>query len=276
MTFLPAVGAGGLAGFRLLDKSAPQQRAAFEKTPEIKRNVEYFEANIAKAKTPEDLIKDRRLLAVALGAFGLGDEINKGAYVRKALESNTADGRSFVRRIADARYLEFAKAFGYGDLTKGTNVELESFKDDIIQRYKQVEFERAVGRADSDIRLALNFRREIGKIANGEGVDKIGVLQVLGQRPLRELLTTALGLPSSLARLDVDRQKEIVQQRLDQAFGSESVAVFKDAKKVEDAIRRFFAVKQTQSNAAALASGSGYSLLSTQGAGSANLLLSNI
>jgi hypothetical protein len=276
VTFLPAVGAGGLAGFKLLDKSAPQQRAAFEKTPEVKRNIAYFEANIAKAKTPEDLIKDRRLLTVALGAFGLGDEISKGAYVRKALESDTADGRSFVRRIADARYLEFAKAFGYGDLTKGSNVELESFKKDIIQRYKQVEFERAVGRADGDIRLALNFRREIGKIANGESADKIGVLQVLGQRPLRELLTTALGLPSGLARLDVDRQKEIVEQRMEQAFGSESVAVFKDAKKVEDAIRRFFAVKQTQSNAAALASGSGYSLLSTQGAGAGNLLLSNI
>lgn len=279
MSFTPAVGGGGLAGFKLLDRSSPQQRAAFEKSPEVKRNIEYFEANIAKAKTPDDLIKDRRLLAVSLGAFGLGDEINKGAYVRKALESNTADGRSFVRRIADARYLEFAKAFGYGDLTKGSNVELETFKKDIVQRYKQLEFERAVGRADGDIRLALNFRREIAKIASGESVDKIGVLQALGQRPVRELLTTALGLPQSLARLDVDRQKQLVEQRLEQTYGSDSAAVFKDPKNIEDAIRRFFAMKQAQANTAALTSGGGgFSLLSNQGAsgGGLNLLLSNI
>ncbi len=279
MTFTPAVGAGGLAGFRLLERSSPQQRAAFERSPEIKRNIEYFEANIAKAKTAEDLVKDRRLLAVALGAFGLGDEINKGAYVRRALESDTADGRSFVRRIADARYLEFAKAFGYGDLTNGTNVELSTFKRDIVQRYKQLEFERAVGRADGDIRLALNFRREIAKIANGDDVDKIGVLQILGQRPVRELLTAALGLPQSLARLDIDRQKQLIEQRLEQTFGSDSAAVFKDPKKIEDTIRRFFAIQQTQANAAALLSGggAGFSLLSNQGVsgGGINLLLSN-
>lgn len=278
MPFTPAVGAGGLAGFRLLEKSSLQQRAAFEKSAEIKRNVEYFEANIAKAKTPDDLIKDRKLLAVSLGAFGLGDEIGKGAYIREALRSDTSDGRSFVRRIADARYLEFAKAFGYGDLTKGTNVELETFKKDIVQRYKQLEFERAVGKADSDIRIALNFRREIAKIANGADADKIGVLQALGQRPVRELLTTALGLPQSLSRLDLDRQKQLVEQRLEQTYGSESAAVFKDTKNVEDAIRRFFAIRQTQTNPALSANGGGgLSLLSNQGAsaGGINLLLSN-
>lgn len=279
MVFTPAVGGGGLAGFKLIDRSAAQQRAAFERAPEVKRSIAYFEANIAKAKTPEDLVKDRRLLSVALGAFGLGEEIAKGAYVRKALESDTADGRSFVRRIADARYLEFAKAFGYGDLTKGSNVELDSFKADIVQRYKQLEFERAVGRADGDIRLALNFRREIAKIASGENADKIGVLQALGQRPVRELLTTALGLPASLAGLDVDRQQALVEQRIERTYGSESVAVFKDPKNIEDAIRRFFAVKQAQASSAAIASGSGggFSLLSTQGAGGGgvNLLLSN-
>ncbi|MBY0421774.1 MAG: DUF1217 domain-containing protein, partial [Parvularculaceae bacterium] len=173
MSFAPAVGAGGLAGYKLLEKSQARQQAAFEKSPVFQRNIEYFEKNIAKAKTAEDLVKDRRLLTVALGAFGLSDEVDKRAYVQKALESNTADSKSFARRIADARYLEFVKAFGYGDLTKGSNVGLDSFKKDIIARYKQLEFERAVGGVDQNIRLAMNFRREAAKIAAGETVDKI-------------------------------------------------------------------------------------------------------
>lgn len=275
MAFTPSVGAGGLSGYKLLEKSQTRQQATFERSPALQRNIEYFEKNIAKAKTAEDLVKDRRLLTVALGAFGLGDEIDKKAYIQKALQSDTADSRSFARRIADARYLEFAKAFGYGDLTKGTNVELDTFKKDIVQRYKDLEFERAVGQADGDVRLALNFKREISKIASGEDVDKIGVLQALGQRPVREVLTTALGLPSSTSQLDIDRQKQLIEQRLDKTYGDASLAVFKDERTVDDAIRRFFAIKQTQSSTSSQSIG--YSLLSNRGSGGGgvNLLLSN-
>lgn len=279
MTFTPVIGGGGLAGFRLLERSSTFQRAAFERSPEIRRNIEYFSNNIANVQSAEDLVRDRRLLTVALGAFGLGDEINKGAFLRRVLESNTADPRSFARRVADSRLLEFARTFGFGDLTNGTNVQLNTFRNDIVRRYQDLEFERAVGRADGDIRLALNFRREIAQIANGENADNIGVLQVLGQRPVREVLTTALGLPASLGRLDIDRQRAIIEQRLERTYGSSSVATFSDARIVEDTIRRFFAVRQTQTGAAGTLGGGGqFSLLSNQGAGSGggiNLLLSN-
>lgn len=277
MTFAPAVGVGGVAGYKLLQKSLARQTAAFERSPVLQRNIAYFEENVAKAKTPEDLVRDRKLLTVALGAFGLGDEIDRRAYVRKALESDTADNRSFVRRIADARYLEFAKAFGYGDLTKGSNVELDSFKKDIVARYKQLEFERAVGGVDGDIRLAMNFRREAAKIAAGENVDKIGVLQALGQRPVREFLTAALGVPQAASRLDVDKQQEFIKRGLEKTFGSESMAVFKETANVDKAIQRFFALRQSQAGSASVTGA--FSLLSTQnvgGAGGANLLLSKL
>lgn len=274
MTFSPAVGAGGLAGYKLLQKSQARQQAAFERSPTVQRNIEYFEKNIAKAKTAEDLAKDRRLLTIALGAFGLSDEIDKRAYVRKALESDTTDSKSFARRIADPRYLEFVKAFGYGDLTKGSNVALDSFKKDIVEKYKDVEFERAVGAVDGDIRLAINFRREAVKIANGESVEKIGVLQALGQRPVREFLSTALGLPASTSRLDIDKQQELFKKGLDRVFGDDSMAVFKDPDKVESAVQRFFALKQAQSGGGAASSASAALTLLQSSYGGANLLLS--
>lgn len=275
MTFAPAIGAGGLAGYRLLEKSQEKQRAAFENSSEIKRNVAYFEANIGKATTAADLVKDRKLLQVALGAFGLGDEIDKKAYLQKILEGGTTDSKAYARRVADARILEFTKTFGYGD-GGGSLVQTKAFREDIVARYKQLEFERSVGQADGDIRLALNFRREIAKIANGDKADEIGVLQALGQRPVREFLTAALGLPTSLARLDLDRQKAILEQGLKRRFGDDSVAVFKDAKKIDDAVRLFFAQRQSQSTGGASASATtALSILSGRGSGSANLLLSN-
>ena len=40
-------------------------------------------------KSAADLVADRRLLKVALGAFGLEGEIDKKAFIRKVLEEGT-------------------------------------------------------------------------------------------------------------------------------------------------------------------------------------------
>ena len=63
-----------------------------------------------------DLVADRRLLKVALGAFGLEGEIDKKAFVRKILEEGTADPASLANRLTDKSYYKLAEAFGFGDL----------------------------------------------------------------------------------------------------------------------------------------------------------------
>lgn len=275
MSFTPIVGGGGYLGYRLLQRSQDKQQAAFNRSPQITRNIAYFQANISKATTAADLVNDRRLLSVALGAFGLDDEIDKKAFVRKVLESDTTDQKSLVNRLSDPRYQAFAEAFGYGDTTKGANVTGDTFASDIVSRYKQLEFERSVGDVDPDIRLALNFKREIGDVANGASVDTAGVLQILGDGPLRQFVTAALGLPTTIANLPVDRQKQLVENGLQRAFGSKSPAVFKDSAKVDKAIQRFFALRQIQNGAQASSPAStALTLLQSTGIGGGNLFLS--
>ncbi|MBY0421575.1 MAG: DUF1217 domain-containing protein, partial [Parvularculaceae bacterium] len=106
--------------------------------------------------------------------------------------------------------------------------------------------------------------------------DKIGVLQALGQRPVREFLSTALGVPSNTSRLDVDKQQEIFKKALDRVFGDDTMAVFKDPEKIEAAVQRFFALKQLQPGSTGAASGfsAGLTLLQNANYGGANLLLS--
>lgn len=282
MVFIPAVGPGGFAGFRLVERSAARQQAAFNRQPEIQRNVDYFRANIANVTSAEDLVRDRRLLTVALAAFGLSEEVNKQAFVQRVLEGGTTEGDALARRLGDPRYLEFARAFGFGDEIGGSSVGVSNvlrpaFRDDIVQRYQQLEFERAVGNVDTDIRLALNFRREIAALSRSEDADEIGVLRVLGNRPLQEFVTSALGLPSSLARLDVDRQQEIVENGLRRVFGESSITVFQDEANVESAVRRFFAIRQAQAGPTASTPGAGaITLLQNAALGGANLFLSQI
>ncbi|MBL4872251.1 MAG: DUF1217 domain-containing protein [Rhodobacteraceae bacterium] len=241
--FQPIVPQTGYVGWRFLERTADAQRVAFEKSPELSRDLEYFKENISKATTAEALVNDRRLLKVALGAFGLEDDLNKGAYVLKALVEGTDADDSFANRMVDKRYQEFSKAFGYGN-ELGASVGRSDFAQSIIAPYKVQKFEVAVGEADESMRLAMVFVREIGEFANSDSADETAWFKVLGNPPLRQIFETAFGLPKSFGLLDVDKQRDIFQDKSRKLFGSNSLSVFKEVENIDKMLRTFFARKQ--------------------------------
>lgn len=278
MTFQPSVPLTGIGGWKLLQRTETRQREVFATSPELVRELEYFRDNITSATTADALVSDRRLLRVALGAFGLEDEIDKAALVRKALEGGSASD-SFAARLVDPKWKRFAKAFGYGDIL-GARVGREGFADTITAAYQDRRFEIAVGDSDDSLRLALNFRREISRYANGDEPDGYTWFEALGDRPVRSVLETALGFPSEFGKLDIDRQRDDMRSRLSDVTGDTSLAVFNDPEAVEKVITRFLA--RTTAAAGPSASTPGYaaltllnSALGVGGGATQGLLLSN-
>ena len=51
MSFQPTIPLSGVAGWRFLERTQPRQQAAFEKSPEVQRDVAYFEDKIASVTT---------------------------------------------------------------------------------------------------------------------------------------------------------------------------------------------------------------------------------
>ena len=242
MSFTPTIPTGGLAGWRFLERTAESQRAAFDKGAALGREIAYFKEKIGTVSSAEALVKDRRLLTVALGAFGLDGEIDKKFFVRKVLEGGTDDPRSMANRLSDPNYRKLAAAFGFGNAGGGQNAKA-GFAEAIVEQYKIRKFESAVGEVNNSMRLAMNFRREIGSLAAGSS-DNTFWYGVLGSKPLREVVQTALGLPKEFARIDVDRQKDTIRQRMGSAFGDGSAAFFKEPANVEKVITRFLARAQ--------------------------------
>ena len=101
MSYQPVVPLPGIAGWRFLERTQAKQQAAFENGAELQREIAYFEEKIAAVKTAADLVADRRLLKVALGAFGLESEIDKKAFVRKVLEEGTTAEGALATRLTD-------------------------------------------------------------------------------------------------------------------------------------------------------------------------------
>lgn len=243
MTYQPVVPTGGLVGWRYLSQTLDRQIDAFANSPVNQRDTDYFLDTISSISTPEELVSDRRLLRVALGAFGLQDDINSKAFIQKVLEGGTDDPRSLANRLADDRYTEFSKAFGFGNIT-GSETGLSEFGQKIVDRFRSSQFEVAVGQQDESMRLALNARRELADLADRPSSEDTKWFLVLGTPPLRAVFEKALALPSSFGQIDIEKQLETVKDLSSRRLGIDSFDDLKDSENMEKFVERYLLQSQ--------------------------------
>ena len=251
MTFTPALPLPGYAGWTFLKRTLPAQTQALQASPEIRRDEAYFREKIGSINTAEDLVKDRRLLKVALGAYGLDADINNRFFIRKVLEGGTLKEGSLANRLADKQYLKLADAFGFGDFSTPRN-KLSDFADKTLALYRTRQFEGAVGQQNGDYRLALNAERELGALAAKSSSNDTKWFTVLGNIPLRKVFETALRLPASIGAIDIDRQLAVFKSRADSQFGSSELSQFKDPAKLDTLVRSFLLVSEQSANSSAV------------------------
>jgi hypothetical protein len=242
MTYTPVLPLSGYAGWSLLSRTMPAQTAAFNKSPEIVRDVDYFRAKIGTVKTADQLVGDRRLLKVALGAFGLDSDIDNKAFIQKVLSDGTQSATALSSRLADKRYQQFAAAFGFDQAQPAT--QSADFANTVVTAYQNREFETAVGDQDVDLRLALNAQRELANIAANSSSETTKWLTILGSAPLSKVFQKALGLPATIGSLDLDQQLSVYQTKADAVFSSGDISQFTDSAKVNSLVKRFLTRSQ--------------------------------
>lgn len=276
MSFVPALPLSGLGGWRLLERTEENQRAAFANDPAMVREIDYFRENIAKVTSAEELVADYRLLKIALGAFGLDDDSGKQAFIQKVLESDPLDTTSFANRLVDSRYQKLASAFGFGGVT-GSKTDWSNFAEKIVEPYKSRQFDIAVGVSDDSMRLALNFRRDIPTHADGVASENAAWFAIMGDPPVRAVLEAAFNLDSSVGALDIDQQLTIFKEGAQKLFGDSDPTLFTDPENVDLAIRRFLLRREIEGGPSASTPGFAALSLLQGGGGSigvANLLIS--
>jgi len=231
MTFQPVIPLNGYAGWLFLDRTADTQRAAFNESPTIVRAADAFRDKIASVTTAEDLVADRELLTVALGAFGLDDDY----------------------RLSDTRYAELSDAFGFAaDSITRTGFSL--FTDEIIDRYETQQFNKAVGEQNNDMRLALNLGPALDDVVASTTSKDAQWFSVMGNAPLRSVFETALGFPSTFGTLDIDQQLEQFKSRANATFGTDNLSDLTSDENQEKLIRLY--LLRTEATASSASSGS--------------------
>lgn len=192
-------------------------------SPVIERETAYFRETIGTIETPEELLEDFRLYRYVMTAFDMTEAMEAKAIVRKVLEEGADAPGALANRLADKKYKDLTNALGFS-VAGNLKLTFPDFIDEIAGRYERAKLELDAGETNNAVRLASYFERKIG--------DAGSWFEVMADRPLREVVFTALQLPDAMQTLDVDRLRDELQARFD-------FANFQNAEKRAAFIERF-------------------------------------
>lgn len=271
MSYTPVIPFSGYAGWKFLGRTMQVQKAAFAASATQQRDEDYFRAKIGGIKTAKDLVADRRLLKVALGAFGLDADIESRYFIQKVLEEGTLDASDLANKLSNKSYAEFSRAFGFGDYSTPRTI-LSDFADEILDAYEVQQFEAAVGETDNSMRLAMHAERELPLIAAKSSSETTKWLTVIGSKPLAEVMRVAFGFPASFGGADVDAQVSNLQRKAEAILGSSDPAAFSKPENVEKLVKMYL-LRNQSSGSTTTAASAALQLLQAGGAAQGSLLL---
>jgi len=247
--YQPVLISSGLVGWQFLQRTYTQQTDAFNQSAELKRDTDYFAANISDVRTAEDLVSDRRMLSVALGAFGLQDDINNRFFIEKMLGDGTTADDALANRFTDTRYRDLSAAFGLGPgETRGALQP--GFAEGIIAKFQAASFEIATGAQDENMRVALYAERVLPDVVGGAGSEPQKWFSIMGQPPLRSLFESAFGLPEAFGQADIDFQLGVFQDRAARLFNVSDPAEFAEPETLDRLVTAFLARSQLDAGGA--------------------------
>lgn len=178
--------------YLLLSRDLPLTLSNLSKTRPVSNAAQYYQANIGKVKTVDDLLGDQRLYSYAMKAAGLEDMSYAKAFIKKVLLSDLTDAKSFANQLTDKRYFELAKTFNFN--TKGELAPVSDIQSDLQQQTMVGLYSSSIlAREDAASQLIAEYAAGI------DGLTSVDGLLDPGNKKLFDFALTAHGL-GSLAR----------------------------------------------------------------------------
>jgi|TARA_R100000501_G_scaffold11524_1_gene21986 hypothetical protein len=258
----PAIPMSGLAGWSFLQSTYGRQLESFSDSASVKNDRAYMSEKLSKPISLDDFMADRRLLRVTMTAFDLGGEEWKGGFIRKALEEAPNPESSFLTRLNNPAYTKFAETFSFKDETLSLSADkIEQLGDN----FESAAFRLAVGDVDENMRLGLNYQQQIIDIAGTGSSNDAIAYRILGNVPVKTVLEKALNLPSDLSKQPIEKQAEILRDKLSSAFGISDLSDLVSPDNIDAVIRRFHVMETINNGPSALTPG--YTALTLLGGG---------
>ena len=258
----PAIPMSGLAGWSFLQTTYSRQLETFSDSASVKNDRAYMSEKLSSPISLDDFMSDRRLLRVTMTAFDLAGEEWKGGFIRKALEEAVNPDSTFLKRLNNPAYTKFAETFAFKDGTLSLDAEKI---DQLGEDFEAAAFRIAVGDVDENMRLSLNYQQKIVDIAGTGASNDAIAYRILGNVPVKTVLEKALNLPSDLSKQPIEKQAEMLRDKLSSAFGISDLGDLVMPDNVDAVIRRFHVMETVNTGPSALTPG--YTALTLLGGG---------
>ena len=153
-----------------------------------KAESQYYDQTILTISSVDELLKNQRLKAYIVKAYGLGNDDISNETLRRVLTSDPLDRRSFVNKSNNAGYKALAADFNFNSdgTVARSEVGVAQNTDDLVRTYGlyyRQTVEEDAGRQNEGVRLALYFERKASSITSAFSIlaDK-ALLQVAQTR----------------------------------------------------------------------------------------------
>ncbi len=223
-----------------------------------------FSKSIAKIKTVDELLADKKLTEFILVANNIDPKSVDKNSLKKAFTADPEDAKGFLNTQAGQQFKAMVNVFNFdakGNLTTakiepGQNKGARLATNDL---YLHQTLETQQGSSNEGVRLALYFQRKAPQVNS--------VYDIMSDPALYNVIKTTYSLPASMSNMDVTRQAAMLEKLF-------PIKDLHDASKVNNLLKRFSAVydaanggNTTSAASAILTRGSGIGM-------SADLMLS--
>jgi Protein of unknown function (DUF1217) len=199
---------------------------------DVQRALKAFTAGVSGAKTVQQLLANPAVMKVLLTSNGLSDQIPYTALAQKTLQSNTSDPASLVNKLSDTRWKPVVQTYDFAN--KGLKVIQDpKVISTLANAYAEVTWRKSLDAATPGLSNALTFRSSASTITS--------VDQILGDPVMRNVVTTALGIPLQIAFQPLEAQEKAIATRLD-------ITKLQDPKFVESFVQRYLLAAPSSSS----------------------------
>lgn len=215
-----------ISSLRLITSDLSASLARVKEQPTVERATESYLAAIENVKSVDDFMSNDNVFNYVMKAFGMEDFSYAKAFIRRVLTEGIDDSDSFANKLTDTRFRDLAETFNFARYGE-TAMTFSRTREGVVDRYLNQTLEEQAGEANEGVRLALYFSRKASSVEDAYGL--------LGDQALLKVTQIALGFSDSTSLLDVDRQKDMIEKKLD-------IEDLQDPEKLDKFLTRFAAL----------------------------------
>lgn len=239
---ITTTGMSTMNAVKLVDRTQDRQLEQVRNAPQHARAIETFRERMGDVETVDDLMNDQELYVFMMRAFDLEDQIFGKGLMRKVLESDADDKASLVNRLTDPRIKALHEALDFREGGKlNFNTLSSRWREEMVDLYVERQVINGHKETNGPVGEILEFRKKAPEISSWFDVFK--------DKPLYAFMRTALGMPESVVKMDIDKAAELFERK----FALEG---FKDPKELAKLERQYSALSDAQ-NGVSSAPGSG-------------------